>query len=411
MKNRNFYKRNETAIIGVGCTLLGGLASYGVSWLKGRIANKRFEEREKLKWELRKDFVNEQEAKRKQDASKDPEYSQKRMDLEVKQEVFKSYQLDDLSTSEAEPLVNDRVREAIGSQPLFGNMIRLGERCVLVSSTGNGKSLLATQIALEVASGKASSLFRIDMGHQVPQRVKYFDAELLDDDRKDRYGDLKEDDVKNLDYYPDQSFRTVYYLLKKIYNELSYYGFYRNTMIVLDNIKALVPQATSTDVWYLFQALKKLQEFINSCGGCLTIIIVNHTVKNPKKNTDSDDISGAAYYSQFATRTIFIADTDVEGIKAFYVDKNRGKNSGRHYIKIVEKPYVHFEEISEKEESALTGNTSGSTAKGKRGRPVTITDDIVHQMKEMQAEGATQKAVAKHFHISEKTVSEKLNGK
>ena len=401
MNNKNFWTRNEGVIVRTGGTILVTATTLCINWIAGRIKNKRFKEREKLKWKLRKEFVREQEEKRKHAENQDPENIQKRLDLEVKQEVFRNYRLSDVSTPGYEQIVNDRVRLASGSQPLVGRLVRQGELCVLVSSTGNGKSLLAAQMAIAVASGK--TMFATDPEHQEPQIVKYFDAELTDDDRKDRYVNLDENNLNNLLYYPRQSFRTVYYLLEKIYKELLSHGFNKNTMLVLDNIMTMVPKMTSEELWYLFQAMTKIQDMFKQNGAALTIIIVNHTVKNPKKNTDSDDIAGNANISRRATRTIFIGDTDNKDIKVIYVDKNRGNDTGKHYVKIEDKPYVHFEEISDAEKAALSGKEAKSPSKKGKGNPG-LPDEIVQKMRELKAQGYDIPGICKEINKSYPTV-------
>ena len=400
MKKINFWSRNEGIFVRTGGEILVAGFKLGINWIAGRIQNKRYKEREKLKWELRKEFVREQEEKRKHAENQDPENVQKRQDLEVKQEVFRNYQLYDVSTPGYEQIVNDRVRLASGSQPLVGRLVRQGELCVLVSSTGNGKSLLVAQMSIAVASGKA--MFSTDPEHQEPQIVKYFDAELTDDDRKDRYG--KTDEINNnLQYYPRQSFRTVYYLLEKIYKELLSHGFNKNTMLVLDNIMTMVPKMTSEELWHLFQAMTKIQDMFKQNGAALTVIIVNHTVKNPKKNTDSDDIAGNANISRRATRTIFIGDTDNKDIKVIYVDKNRGNDTGKHYVKIEVKPYVHFEEISDAEKAALSGKEAKSPSKKGKGNPG-LPYEIVQKMRELKAQGYDIPGICKEVNKSYPTV-------
>ena len=408
MTKVNFFKKHSSAFVGAGCTIFVAATKHCFNWIAGRIQDKRFKEREKIKWELRKEFIREQEEKRKHAENQDPENIQKRLDLDVKQKVFSNYKLDDVSTPGYEPIVNDRVRLASGSQPLVGRLVRQGELCVLVSSTGNGKSLLAAQMSIAVASGKA--MFSTDPEHQEPQVVKYFDAELTDDDRKDRYVNLDVNNINNLQYYPRQSFRTVYYLLKKIYDELQMHGFNKNTMLVLDNIMTMVPKLTSEELWHLFEAMTKIQDIFKQNGAALTVIIVNHTVKNPKKNTDSDDIAGNANISRRATRTLFIGDTCNKNIKVIYVDKNRGNDTGRHYVKIEDKPYVHFEEISDAEKATLFGNGQASSKKGP-GRPRIVTDAYVTEIKQLKSQGWKNEAIAKKFKISKKTVSDYLNNK
>lgn len=401
MKKNNFFTRNEGVIVRTGGAILVTATTLCFNWIAGRIKNKRFKEREKLKWKLRKEFVREQEEKRKHAENQDPENLQKRLDLEVKQEVFRNYRLSDVSTPGYEQIVNDRVRLASGSQPLVGQMVRQGELCVLVSSTGNGKSLLAAQMSIAVASGKA--MFSTDPEHQEPQIVKYFDAELTDDDRKDRYVNLDVNNINNLQYYPRQSFRTVYYLLEKIYKELLSHGFNKNTMLVLDNIMTMVPKLTSEEFWHLFQAMINIQDMFKQNGAALTVIIVNHTVKNPKKNTDSDDIAGNANISRRATRTLFIGDTCNKNIKVIYVDKNRGNNTGRHYVKIEDKPYVHFEEISDAEKATLFGNAQVSSKRGP-GRPRKVSDAGAEEIKQLKSQGWKNEDIAEKFKITPKTV-------
>lgn len=401
MNTTNFIKKNSSIFVGAGCAILVSASKHCFNWIADRIKNKRFKEREKIKWELRKEFVREQEEKRKHAENQDPENVQKRQDLEVKQEVFRNYQLYDVSTPGYEQIVNDRVRLASGSQPLVGRLVRQGELCVLVSSTGNGKSLLAAQMSIAVASGKA--MFSTDPEHQEPQVVKYFDAELTDDDRKDRYVNLDVNNINNLQYYPRQSFRTVYYLLEKIYKELLSHGFNKNTMLVLDNIMTMVPKMTSEELWHLFQAMTKIQDMFKQNGAALTVIIVNHTVKNPKKNTDSDDIAGNANISRRATRTIFIGDTDNKDIKVIYVDKNRGNDTGKHYVKIEDKPYVHFEEISDAEKATLSDTEAKSPSKKGKGNPG-LPYEIVQKMRELKAQGYDIPGICKEVNKSYPTV-------
>lgn len=400
----NFLKRNEQII--VKSTLTIGIMILGV-WQykkKCKIQTEEQKKREENKYDLKQQYAKKQEEDRRKVYEQNPEYAEKLAYLKIKQEVFKYYHLDDETTPDGESLVNERTLNATGVQPLVGNMIGQGEICVLVGTTGNGKSLLATGIAIEVSQGIASSICKTSITHQAPQTVLYFDSELSDNDRKDRYSGLAGSNMDNLIYYRDQQFETVYQLLHKLHKAVCRHGFNKNMMIVLDNIIALVTKTMSAkEVGHLFKALKYLQSLFYQNSAALTIIIVNHTVGNAKKALDSDDIAGSINFSRFAKRTLFIKDTDDENIKQFYVDKHTSKGKDTHYIKIVEKPYVHFEEISYTEGATLSDKEAKSPSKKGKGNPG-LPDEIVQKMRELKAQGYDIPGICKEVNKSYPTV-------
>lgn len=381
-------KTLKKGLIGAACIALGYTFKRGIKLLFDALdARAQMKRAERAKKE-----ADKQAEEQNKNEELDPEIQLKKQAEIDKQEVFKMYGLLDRKEPQREDLNNDRINTTGGHQPLVGPLINRGDLCIVASVPGIGKSLFATQIAIEVAKGIPSQLFSTDMGHQPPQRVLYFDKESADEDRYDRYGQLGY--INNLDYYPKARFDTVYQFLRFLYNKIESNNLWANDLtIFLDTLNAMFLQKSYSDHVKLFDALLKLCDLFAEKGSRLTVVIVHHTVKDPKHDIDLSDVGGKADLMQMVTKGIALCETGQAGTLLVKVIKSNSKSIKSLTVKRVNTPYVHYESI----------HNNGSNTTKNVGRPNNF-DDVVN----LYQQGKSKREIALILGKDERTVRNHL---
>lgn len=280
------------------------------------------------------------------------EKQQKKKDAEVKEWISKELGLFNASNPTVSTLGEGERTEV---KYLVDSIVKVGDRLVLASPPGHGKSILATQLGIAIAKGVVPEFLPQNTEACEPQRVLLYDGELDKDDVSTRYGGITQ-----IPYFTRLSgckYRTIYYLLKDIYVKTTEAG--RDMTIILDNLFALMPGMSSEETRTFFDGLDLIQGKISKSGHNLTFIIITHTTKETDGVPDLKNIAGSAHITRFAKSVMsLVKDDDVvilTGTKCRY-----DKEQGSYELQLVEEPYVHFERAEAKEEAKerRQGNSS-----------------------------------------------------
>lgn len=399
--------------IGLGFGILKG----GVRYVWKRLSDDYyFRKREEDRQKRREEEQQQAEAQRKSE-EEDPMVKLKKKDQEVKAYVFSKLGLDQTNTPEGEQVNARRAEEKGYSRPrLVGRLVSMGDRLFVVSEPGVGKSVLAFQMADDIAEGRESKLFHEPEGHQPPQPVYYWDAEMDSDDMKERY---PEGLSSNLIRFANVNYRDGNYLLKHIYDTVS--SLTTSATIVLDNWKALCARI---DAYSFLTGLSKLQDQFIEKGTRLTIIIVIHTTKEAIKKGEVDlgDVAGSAQITRAAKNVLFVNPTKTEGVVELHDAKHRASKKKKESVVVLcggvgHDENLHFEAL----ENVMAGEELQDVLDGWDGtkkRPGKYTpeeeEDVLRMYEEIKnyrkvAEAFKKKHGKKMSHQTAKNIVDRYN--
>lgn len=363
---------------------------------------------EEKKEQDRYEKQQQEEAQRKFEED-DPEVKLKKMDKEVRAYVFSKLGLDQTNMPEGEHVYARGTEEKGYTRPrLVGRLVSMGDRLFVVSEPGVGKSVLAFQMADDIAEGRESKLFHEPEGHQSPQPVYYWDAEMDSDDMKERY---PEGLSSNLIRFPNANYRDGFYLLKHIYDVVS--PLTTSATIFLDNWKALCARI---DAYSFLTGLGNLQEQFMEKGARLTIIIVIHTTKEAIKKGEVDlgDVAGSAQITRAAKNVLFVNPTKSEEVVELHDAKHRTSKKKKDSIVVLcggvgTDENLHFEALEnvmeeEKAQKLMDDLDDSSDTSKEPGRPQKITDEIAKTIAERLDNDERVEDLAEEFGVCEATI-------
>lgn len=276
----------------------------------------------------------------------------RQQDLEVKEQISKELGLYNVKEPTITILGEEEKKEV---EYLVDSIVKVGDRLVLASPPGHGKSVLATQLGISIAKGTIPEFLVSEVKPCKPQKVFLFDGEMDTIDIGSRYGGL--DPITNFIRLTGCKFRTIYYLMLKIWRYAK--NAREDLTIILDNIFALMPTMTTEETRTFFDGLDLIQQKMLENGHNLTYIIVTHTTKETNGNPTLKDVAGSAHITRFAKSVMSLSQNE-QGITILEGQKRRyDKNGGRYTMKMVTEPYYHF--VYAENKGAAKNMTSNSS--------------------------------------------------
>lgn len=226
---------------------------------------------------------------------------------------------DFLVVKPANQWIDEAKRRPIPSM-LFSELWHEGELCILFSSTGLGKSVLAVQIGNSISSGSRISGFK----NETPaQTVLYFDFELSDKQFEQRYSKkygnhyLFDENFIRIELNPDadkpEKQTEEEYLINSIERCIDDTG---TKILIFDNLTYLRSDTEKAkDALPLMKKLKTLKKKYD-----LSILALAHTPKrDASKPITKNDLSGSIMLMNFCDSSFAIGastlDSNVRYIK------------------------------------------------------------------------------------------------
>lgn len=262
------------------------------------------------------------------------------------------------------------------------------EICLLFADSNIGKSILATQIALDLAKSR---------------KVVYFDYELSADVFLDRFGEYfnkfpsTKDNFIRCQPKPDIFLcdNAVDHILADI-NAIIYK--HCASVVVIDNlsfIKANVKNNESSAK--LMFHLKKI-----ASDNCISMLVIAHSAKrNPAKPITQNDIAGSKAIFNFADSAFSIGQSLIDP-NVQYIKQLKSRSSqisfGSNRVILVNRVnsdgYLHFENMGFDKEQNLIYNPSSSGF-----------SNLKNVILALEKEGLSQAKIAEILHISQPSVS------
>lgn len=341
----------------------------------------------------------------------DEEKLAKERDLKEKNHICRLLGLLHPETPQPTHLLNeDEVNMATSNpKPLVGTLFKRGDRAVVVSSPGVGKSIFCWQTGIAISEGRCVEYLPSCSDHADPQKVFIYDGEFDDDDVLQRYGQRKYSE--NLVRYAASKFRTVFYLLKHIYDQAICLD--EDATFILDNLYALMPTMSNEDTRKFLDGLDIIQRKAFNKGHRITIILVTHTVKDVIGIPQLRDVAGSANISRFAKSEMSLASIPKHpNLVALVTNKKRYSNNKDAYIlEYSNDGYVHFEYVDKVSNNHIRQVFCGQRKlfdddKGSFGHTVSTPDaETIQAMKELRDQGLSDKQIALRLGVSGPTVA------
>lgn len=232
---------------------------------------------------------------------------------------------------------------------LWGDFWWENELVFLFADSGIGKSILATQIAYEIAKGE-SECVEVEMQ---PQSVLYFDFELSDRQLARRYqnADFPKCLIRCAIAENVDSEEFSMNVIEGIKDKLLDTG---AKVMILDNLSYLSTQTADAEyAGVIMDGLTRLKRELK-----ISIMVIAHTPKIEEwKPLSKTNMAGSKILSNFADGVFAIGRTRVGGrylklLKTRMVSEPDEK-SLLPYFNIVSEPYLHFEKVGDETEKKL----------------------------------------------------------
>ena len=255
-----------------------------------------------------------------------------------------------------------KAKEKEDMKKLFGSFFNVGEICVLAGKTGQGKTVLAYQIAIGLARGEDI----LNEPNEVnKQGVLFLDFELNYSHIKKRFRNFEPPD--NF-YRPDMNeilikygqvdIETIKQMIQEANEEAKEKGTLPVSVLVLDNLSAISLKSLQdqTEALNIMRELKILNLEHN-----ISILVVAHTPKiKEDRPLEIYDIAGAAHIVNFCDSAMVI-NSSKKGANVRYIKQIKGRNvpdtGDVLVVKLVDEDWLHYEAIGyEKEEEQLNVN-------------------------------------------------------
>ena len=252
---------------------------------------------------------------------------------------------------EPEPSKMESLNETIGKNNdslkemrVVGDLIRYGGINMIFSPTGEGKSVLAMQLAIDIAGGKGSLILPEEERQAGrPVFTIVYDEEQDENDITERYGQTDMQYPEKLQRIESCMFDNETQLLNDIKQHVS--GVNEDVCVIIDNITSIIPSMSTNRVRHFYKHLKQIQKEKKDCGFRVTFIIVAHTIKDYSSPISLRDLAGNANNSNFLNRVIALLPTRLgEDVKVLKILKSRDTLKGDGIvIRMLNEPYIHFE--------------------------------------------------------------------
>lgn len=287
---------------------------------------------------------------------------------------------------------------------LFSELWHEGEVCILFSSTGLGKSVLAMQIADSISSGINIPNFKMEAEKQ---KVLYFDFELSGKQLHKRYSkDFKDDYV-----FDDNFIRVKIEGSNANINESNSYDNYLISEIEQYIVKSTIKIIVIDNITYLKGAVEKAQDalpFMKKLNDLkklhgLSILVLAHSNKVGMANLHSltiNDLSGSSAISQFCDSCFAIGKSNKEA-KTRYIKQIKQRYTENVYgednviVCRLDKPgnRLYFSFTNFGRECEYIQNISDSER-----------INSIHIAKNLRNEGKSYRDIAKEFGVSHTAV-------
>lgn len=219
--------------------------------------------------------------------------------------------------------------------------LTIGDFACAYSIPAMGKSILVNQILFGASSGEATGLGCYPVDFARPFYALLYDAEQTEEDIQVRYGSNSVE-LPHIDRVQDCNFDDDPDLLLKDI-ERKVWAKKVDTIVCIDNTSKIFPTIKAKMVTKTVRCLETLQARAKADGFSLTILLVTHSVKDPKKKKDVSNMSGSANWSRFAKTVISLSPTENDNYKVMKIEKNRRGKQGQEFIlRLVQEPYLHF---------------------------------------------------------------------
>ena len=219
--------------------------------------------------------------------------------------------------------------------------ITVGDLACIHSIPGMGKSILVNQILIGAASGTETGLKCFDSDFTTPMYALLYDAEQTEEDIQVRYG-RNGLHLPPIDRIQDCNFDDDPRLLlndikRKVWAKRT------NTIVCIDNTTKMFPTIKAKMVTKTIRELEALQTQAKAEGFSLTILLVTHSIKDPRKRKEVSNMSGSANWSRFTKTVISLSPTESDSFKVMKIEKNRRGKQGEEFIlRLEQNPYPHF---------------------------------------------------------------------
>lgn len=281
---------------------------------------------------------------------------------------------------------NNRSFENYDDGQLIGKLIYNGDKVIIFSEAGVGKTVFTLGIALDIAHGRVSKVAPSDDGIHSPQTVLYYDGENDSDDYDKIFGTYPVD-TDYLHIFPRFFFKDIKDWLKDVRDRLKETE--GNATVFLDNISSLTSSFSGDLIRKFF--LKDLNKIQNEFSPRkITFIIVAHTNK-------AKELMGSSNMYNFATTILKLSENGKDHLRLTVMkDRKYGEMKGKSFLLAKRETEDGFK-YDEYVDDSVPSDERKKTSKADNIPPETIRE--IKKFYQKGVPGHGYQSVIKEFHL------------